>query len=59
MSYDQLQRQTRYLAPFVNWSVRLVLKGPRSVPIVIRRVPLSVATSIMSAHVFVWRVFHG
>lgn len=58
MSYDELHRQTRYLAPFVNWSVRLVLKGPRWVPAVVRRVPLNAATLIMSAHVLTWRFFH-
>lgn len=59
MSYEELQRQTRYLAPFTRWACAVVLKGPRWVPAVVRRVPLNVATLMMSAHVLAWRLSHG
>jgi len=56
---EQLQRRVSYLGQFVRWACALALRGPRWLPVGVRRIPLKTAVALMRVHVLWWRLIHG
>ena len=51
----ELSRRTEYLKPVLDRSIAFALRGPRSLPRFIRRLPLNAVFTVYRYHLFLMR----